>query len=127
MLPLSNAGVRPAMQLEGRIYMTPVDATAAPLLDHRFSVANPIPANSPTPWYNDSLVLPREAPPHFVLLGIEYVDPIADKRFRQAFFMRWDGVQNGETQPDFVHVTSHEKAVIESRFSAVIGPYTTDA
>lgn len=126
MLPLRNSGARPATQLEGRIYIAPVLPGAAPIMDIRFSVANPIPPNSPTPWYNDTLVLPTECQPHFVLLGIEYFDPLSGRRYRQAFYMRWDGVQSGKTQPDFVHVTAQEKTTLNSRFAEVIGPYQSD-
>jgi hypothetical protein len=126
MLPLRNSGLRPATMFEGRIYIATVLPGGKPVLDIRFSVANPIPPSSPTPWYNDTLVLPPQLPPHFVFLGIEYADPLSNQRYTQPFYMRWDGVQNGTTQPDFVHVTAQEKAAINSQFAEIVGPYQRD-
>jgi len=122
-LPVRNIGVRPATQFEGRIYIVPILQGVPPAMDLRFSVANPIPQNSPTPWYNDTLVLPDQCPPHFVFLGIEYIDPLSGRHYHQSFYMRWDGVQNGSTQPDFVHVTAQEKAIMNTQFSEIITPY----
>ena len=126
MITLKNSGARPATLLEGRIFMVPVSTGATSTLDTTFSVGNPVPANSPTPWYYDSLVLPTQCSPHYILLGIEYVDPLPSRRYRQAFFMRWDGVQNGTAQPDFVHVSVSEKAMLAKRFESIIGPYEGD-
>jgi hypothetical protein len=122
-LTLRNAGGHPATCLDGRIYVVPAAPGAMPTIDSSFSVANDVPPNSPTPWYTDSVMLPQQCPPHFALLGIEYLDPLLNKRYSQAFFMRWDGVQNGTTQPDFVHVSKAEKVQLEKQFSSIVGPY----
>jgi hypothetical protein len=126
-LPLKNVGSRLAVSIEGRVFITAKTGNHDAILDHRFSIANTIPPNVPTPWYNDSVNLPTECPAHYVLLGIEYVDPGTGLRHRQAFYMRWDGVQSGITQPDFVHVNEHERSDIKARFASVIHAYDSGA
>ncbi len=127
LLPLKNIGARPAIRVEGRIYIATKSEPSEVVLDQNFAIGNAVPPNSLTPWYNDDVHLPLNTPPHFVLLGIEYVDPMTGVRHRQPFYMRWDGVKNGATQPDFVHVTHHERSEIDRQFHAVIHPYEGDA
>lgn len=86
-ITMENRGVHPASGLEGRILILRADLTSQPDFDFRFSVANAIPANSPTPWYNDSVNLPQNLPPQYVVLAIKYEDSILEKKFGQVFFM----------------------------------------
>lgn len=122
-LTLRNVGGRIAASLEGRLYVTSAVDDVGPAIDTKFSVANDIPPTTPTPWYADSLVLSASCPPHFVILGIKYLDPLQNKTFTQSFFMRWDGAQDGKFQPDFVHACAAEKALLEKRYASVITQY----
>lgn len=70
-----------------------------------FSIANEIPHDSPTPWYNDSVILPNNINPQYIALQINYYDPILKESYYQIFYMKWDGVKNGITHPDFVQVS----------------------
>lgn len=77
-------------------------------------VVNDIPANSPTPYYNDSVGLGANMPKHFIFCSISYRDPILKKEYIQSYYMKWDGVINGQTLPDFTHVNTTEKMIIEN-------------
>jgi hypothetical protein len=72
------------------------------------SISNEIPSNSPTPWYYDNLNLPENMPPKFIVVVIRYNDPILEKKFDQQYYMKWHGVNNGVTHPDFVHTSIEE-------------------
>lgn len=123
LLTLKNIGGRVANNLDGRIYIVDNQPNSRPILDLAFSVANDIPPQSPTPWYNDTLQLAAQLPPHYVILGIRYQDHIMNRKLKQLFCMRWDGVNNGIFQPDFVHISSSEYKQIESKIAAVFGEF----
>jgi hypothetical protein len=42
------------------------------------------------------------------------------KLFTQLFYMEWAGVSNGQTHPDFVHVTIEEKTAIFGHYSNIL-------
>ena len=52
-------------------------------------------------------------PKHFIFCSISYLDPLLKKEYFQSFFMKWDGVVNGKTHPDFTHVNTKEKEIIK--------------
>ncbi|SEH08109.1 hypothetical protein [Candidatus Venteria ishoeyi] len=107
-ITMENRGTHAASGLEGRILILNTNLSTQPDFDFRFSVANAIPPNSPTPWYKDGVHLPNILPAQYVILAIKYEDPILKKDFGQVFFMRWDGIENGTTHPNFVYVSKDE-------------------
>ena len=111
-ITMENIGVDPAYDLIGMIFFVEKSLTKPPEFTFNFSIANDIPSKTPTPWYNDDLVLPANVPPHYIVLGIKYYDPILKKSFAQVFYMKWAGVSNGQTYPDFVHVAIEDKKPI---------------
>ena len=115
-ITLYNTGVHPATDLVGSIKILDYTLDQKPQFDFKFSVANEIPHDSPTPWYNDDVMLPNNLKPQYVILNIEYGDPILKESFSQSFFMRWNGIQNGTTHPDFVHVQIEERNKIKEFF-----------
>jgi hypothetical protein len=112
-ITLQNVGAHPATALEGKVLFVDAALAAKPAHSFDFSVANDVPSGSPTPWYNDSLMLPDNVPPMYVILAVLYRDDIIGRTYSQAFYMKWQGVENGKTHPDFVHVSASEKVRIE--------------
>jgi len=108
-ITLYNTGIHPAIELVGTIKILNHSLSNKPEFNINFSVANEIPHNSPTPWYNDDVMLPYNIAPQYIVLSIKYRDPILKERYFQNFFMRWDGIKEGITHPDFVHVRIEEK------------------
>lgn len=123
-LTMNNIGVHPAYDLIGKVLIMEKSLTNPPAFTFDFSVANEIPAETPTPWYNDALYLPANVPPHYVVLAIKYYDPILKRFFTQMFFMKWDGVINGQTQPDFVHVSKEEKSKLFNHLKTMLRNFT---
>lgn len=108
-ITLYNTGIHPAINTVGNIVFFNKSLDEEPQYNIVFSVANEIPNNSPTPWYTDSVFLPTNLSPQYIILKIDYGDPILEQLYSQTFYMRWNGVQDGITQPDFVHVGIDEK------------------
>ena len=108
-----NTGKRPATNFEGTIFLMNQDLKEEPYQEIKFSVGNDIPINSPTPWYNDNLKLSKNMKPMFIVTKIKYGDPITNEDYTQYFFMKWDGVVNGTTSPDFIHVSIDDKNKIK--------------
>ena len=106
---LKNIGLNPASDLVADIFLVEHTLAQRPQFSFNFSVGNLIEYNSPTPWYNDTLHLPNNLPPQFIVMGIRYNDSLLERTFKQIFFMRWDGVATGITHPDFVHVSVDQK------------------
>jgi len=113
-LPIENVGTHPASNLIGKIIIIDKSLKKVPILVSDFSIANDLPNNAPNPWYDDNLMLSDNVPPMYILIAIKYFDPILKKYFTQKFSMKWDGVVNGTTHPDFVHTSLEEnKKIIE--------------
>ena len=123
-ITMENIGVRPACDLVGKIYIIDKNLKSGPQFTFDFSVANEIPAKTPTPWYNDSLLLPKNVPPQYVVFAIKYRDPVVNKSFTQVFFMKWDGVVDGHFYPDFVHVSIEEKQKIKDHLKDLLRDFT---
>ena len=123
-ITMENIGVRPAYDLFGKIYIINKNLKDGPQFTFDFSVANEISVKTPTPWYNDSLQLPTNVPPQYVVFAIKYRDPVVNKSFAQVFFMKWDGVVNGQFHPDFVHVSIEEKQKIKDHLKDLLRDFT---
>lgn len=119
-ITMENIGVHPVEDLYGKIIIIDKNLKGEPQFVFGISVANEIPTKTPTPWYNDGLNLPTNVAPQYIVLAISYIDPILNKSHRQTFFMKWDGVVNGQTSPDFVHVSKDEKQKIEEHLKIVL-------
>lgn len=123
-ITMENIGVRPAYDLFGKIYIIDKNLKSDPQFTFDFSIANEIPHETPTPWYNDTLQLQTNVPPQYIVLAIKYKDPVVNKSFPQIFFMKWDGVTNGQAHPDFVHVSKAEKQKIGDHLKDLLRDFT---
>lgn len=121
-ITMENVGVHIAQNNKINIYF--IDSALAREPDHsnEHSIANDIPPNSPTPWYVDTLLLPPNMPPKYIVVMIEYEDPILKKKYSQRFYMKWSGVENGKTHPHFTHVDIEEKKRIIQYFEQHLKP-----
>lgn len=99
-ITLENVGSNPTCELTGKILFVGYSLKDPPDSQVELSVANEIPSNSPTPWYYDSLDLPKDMPSKYIVLLIKYFDPIIDRYYEQQFYMKWHGVKDGITYPD---------------------------
>ena len=112
-ITLMNNGVRSAYDLYGKFLSLDINLTSEPNEEINFSIANEIQANNPTPYFNDTIEFCNNESPQYIVVGINYYDPILKQSFTQKFFMKWNGVKNGKMYPDFFHISKEEKKKIE--------------
>lgn len=120
MITMENIGTHPAINMSAKILFVESSLSQPASFVFDFSIANEVPVKTPTPWYNDSLRLPANVSSHFIVTAIKYQDPILRKYFVQTFFMKWDGVNNGITHPDFVHTSLEEKLKVEKYLRKIL-------
>lgn len=122
-ITLINTGVRVATELSGEIVIIDKSLKGEPTKFIEFSVANDISPNTPTSYYNDTLIVSNNIPPQYILLCIKYKDPVIRKYFTQVFFMKWDGTKDGITNPDFTHASVDEKKEISKVSKGLLERY----
>lgn len=90
------------------------------------SISAPLPVGSPSPFYNDGVVLPENLPEQFVFLGMKYNDLRAGRHYSQGIVMRWSGVDNGHTQPDFVYTSKEQAQLFFEAYPNLKREYSAD-
>jgi len=108
-ITMRNSGIHAAKDLIGKILIIEQSLNEKPSFSFDFSISNDIPPNSPTPWYNDSAILPNNINAQYIVLILNYKDAIFNNEYNQYFYMKWNGVKNGITDPNFVHTSIEEK------------------
>ncbi|HAJ80472.1 MAG TPA: hypothetical protein DCO75_11955 [Fibrobacteres bacterium] len=108
-ITMRNVGIHPANELTGKIIIIDGSLTLKPNYIFNFSISNDLPPNSPTPWCQDNVSLPININTQFIVVYIKYTDAIFNKEYSQSFYMKWNGVQNGTTDPNFNHTSIDEK------------------
>lgn len=121
-LKFTNAGEHPATNLKSKTVMMEQALTAPPTLTWKHSLVNDIPKNTST-----SLIIVPEIsqvnsrqpnlPAYYVVVFMQYEDPIIRKSYSQAIYLRWNGVREGNPQPVF-HIETEEKNAILQYFQA---------
>jgi hypothetical protein len=121
-ITLINDGKNIANELNGKIITLETKNNTSHDLA-KLDICNDIPPSSPTPWYNDSLKLSNNMPPQYIVVAIKYNDLRLKKHFNQVFYMKWHGIKNGKTDPNFVQVSTDEKIFILKHIKNKIKKY----
>jgi hypothetical protein len=114
MIPMINTGDRSAFDLEYRILIIGQTNNIVSA-DLSGSVGGEIPPNSPTPYWNDSVFLPVNQPPQYIILRLRYKETEGSKTIKtQVIYMQWSGVENGKTSPDFTYVSIEQEKEVKN-------------
>lgn len=119
-LKFTNVGMHPAVDLSSETLVFDDRLTGKPIHHDESAIVNEIPKDSSSSLVMtipSEEILPKQfnINPHYVVVDLHYADPILDKSYRQLIYMKWNGVQEGKTQPT-VHVKVEEKGKIEDYF-----------
>ena len=112
----SNVGSHPAVNLRNKVVIFHSSLTEEPVSIVENILVNDIPKDT-----RSNLVITidkgaihsseQNIDPHYILVALNYGDPIINKEFEQTIYLRWDGVINGKLQP-FYNIEMREKQQI---------------
>jgi hypothetical protein len=119
-LKFTNVGIHPAVDLSSETIVFDDRLTGKPIHHDESAIVNEIPKDS-----SSSLVMTlpsNEIHPQqpnvnaqYVVVDIQYADPILNKSYSQSIYLKWNGIIEGKVQPT-VHVRVEEKEKILTYF-----------
>lgn len=119
-LKFTNVGIHPAVDLSSETIVFDDRLTGKPIHHDESAIVNEIPkdsASSLVMTVPSDEIYPQQSniPPQYVVVNIQYADPILKKFYNQSIYLKWNGVIEGEVQPT-VHVRVEEKKKILTYF-----------
>ena len=112
----NNVGIHPAANLSSQTIVFEQRMEKPPIHNDRYDLVNEIPKDM-----SSSLVIalePKEVDvskprlePYYLVVYLEYKDPVVNHTYQQILFFKWNGVEGGLMQP-VVHVEVREKEEI---------------
>ena len=98
-----NVGTHPALNLTSQTAVFAQDLTKLPIHVDKYAVVNDIPQNTATSLLiriDPKELNPKQAniSPYFIVVALRYDDPIINKTYHQAIFLKWQGVRNGKLE-----------------------------
>lgn len=119
-LKFTNMGMHPAVDLSSETIVFDHRLSGKPIHHDESAIVNEIPKDS-----SSSLVMSipsEEIYPkqlninaQYVVVDLQYADPILNKSYSQSIYLLWKGVHEGKIQP-IVHVRVEEQANISDYF-----------
>lgn len=118
----NNVGIHPAVNLASRSIVFEQELNNNPIQNDPYYLVNEIPQDM-----SSSLVIALDSyevdisepdvRPYYIVVHLEYADPIINQQYQQTLYYRWDGIDRGEVQP-VVHVEVREKENIDGYFDS---------
>ncbi|HWQ41786.1 MAG TPA: hypothetical protein VN456_07085 [Desulfosporosinus sp.] len=116
-LKFSNVGMHPAVNLSSETIVFDDRLTGKPIHHDESAIVNEIPKDSASSLV---MTIPSEEiypkqyniTPHYIVVDLQYLDPILDKSYWQLIYLKWNGVQEEKMQAT-VHVKVEEKVKID--------------
>lgn len=112
----NNVGTHPATNLSSRTIVFDETMQQEPILVDDYTVVNDIPRDTTTSLLlriKSSDFLDADINPQFVIIYLNYIDPITRKLYTQTIYTKWAGVIAQKPQP-LIHVEAGEKEKILS-------------
>lgn len=116
----SNVGTHPAINLASRTLVFLQNMDEPPIHDDQYHLVNEIPKNMTT-----SMVIALESlevadyelerNPSYIVVHLEYEDPITKGQYTQTLYYRWDGIEGGDLK-SAIHVEVKEMEWITQYF-----------
>ena len=119
-LRFNNVGVHPAVNLSSETVVFDEQLSTKPIYSDESSIVNEIPkdtASSLVVTIPNEDIYPKQLNinSHYVVVDLQYADPILKKSYNQTIYMKWIGVREGKMQPT-VHVRVDERDKILDYF-----------
>lgn len=119
-LRFNNVGIHPALNLSSETVVFDEQLSAKPVYSDESSIVNEIPKDGASSLvvtipsdeiYSKQLNISA----HYVVVDLQYADPILNRSYNQTIYMKWNGVREGKMQP-IIHVQGDEKNKILEYF-----------
>lgn len=117
-----NYGSRPAVQLTASIFILP-HGDSTPPIQLPSSLADDFPPGAAWMAQLGEQTLAVAHPGYFMAVGMKYSDLLTSRSYRQLFFMRWPGVQDGQVFADIVAATNDDRTRLIQQHRSVLNPY----
>lgn len=119
-LKFNNVGIHPAVNLSSETIIFDEHLSGKPIHHDESAIVNEISkdaASSLVMIIPSDEIYPKQLNinAHYVVVDLQYADPILNKSYNQEIYMKWNGVQEGKLQPT-VHVRVEEKGKILAYF-----------
>lgn len=108
-----NVGTHPATDLTSKTLVFHEKLLKNPLLIDTYSVVNDIPQDTATSLLlrldsNQLDPLKADLDAYYIVISLDYRDPILKESYNQIIFIKWPGVNQGRVQP-LIHMEAGEK------------------
>ncbi|MDP4125414.1 MAG: hypothetical protein Q8912_00480 [Bacillota bacterium] len=119
-LKFTNVGVHPAVDLSSETIVFDDRLAGKPIHHDESAIVNEIPKDTSSSLImtvpNDQID-PQKSTinAQYVVVDLQYADPILNKSYSQSIYLKWNGVSEGEVKP-IVHVRVEEKGKILDYF-----------
>jgi hypothetical protein len=119
-LKLNNVGIHPAVNLSSETVVFDEELIGKPIHHDESAIVDEIPKGAsagllmmiPSFYINPNVL---NIGGHYVVVDLQYSDPILNRIYGQSMYLKWNGVQNGKVQPT-EHVRVEEKGKILDYF-----------
>lgn len=108
-----NVGTHPATDLTSKTLVFHEKLLETPLLIDSYNVVNDIPRDTATSLLlhldsNQLDPLKADLDAYYIVISLDYKDPILKESYHQIIFLKWPGVNQGRVQP-LIHMEAGEK------------------
>ena len=110
----NNVGVHPATNLSSKSIVFDENLLQEPILVHDYTVVNDIPRDTNTSLLlsiKSADLLQADINPQFLVISLNYADPITRKIYTQTIYTKWAGVIARKPQP-LIYVEVSQKQII---------------
>lgn len=113
----NNVGIHPVVNLSSQTIVFDQSLDVAPIHHDQYNLVNDIPKDM-----SSSLVIEldqsevdvslSQIEPYYIVVHLEYSDPLINEQYRQTIYFKWNGKIGGVVQP-VVHIELKEKESIQ--------------
>ncbi len=110
---LKNVGPRPAWKVTRRVLIIDCGLSKDPLLQDNFEVQEVLQDNT-LEWHGQiDQQLGSDLPEQYLVVTVEYDDPMTRESYNQLLVMKWGGVSGGKARGLFREVSQKELKIVQ--------------
>jgi hypothetical protein len=112
----NNVGIHPALNLSSQTIVFDQSLKNSPVHNDQYNLVNEIPKDMSSSLVialdqNEVDVSQPKLDPYYIVVHLEYADPLINHHYSQTLYFKWNGIVAGNMQP-VVHIEVSEKESI---------------